>query len=100
MLTVQIGNTHHHNLQQYCLEDLALAWKGGEPESYEEARQVDSKLEPEYAMNEEIESPSKNTLGKKVLHNKWVYRVKEPGGSLRYKASLVVKGSNIGHQFH
>ena len=32
-------------------------------------------------------------VGKKVLHNKWVYRIKnEYDGSKRYKARLVVKG--------
>ena len=32
------------------------------------------------------------TVGKKVLHNKWVYRIKnEHDGSKRYKARLVVK---------
>ena len=31
-------------------------------------------------------------IGKKVLHNKWVYRIKnEYDGSKRYKARLVVK---------
>ena len=31
-------------------------------------------------------------VGKKVLHNKWVYRIKnEHDGSKRYKARLVVK---------
>ena len=32
-------------------------------------------------------------VGKKALHNKWVYRIKnEHDGSIRYKARLVVKG--------
>ena len=32
-------------------------------------------------------------VGKKVLHKKWVYRIKnEHDGSKRYKARLVVKG--------
>ena len=32
-------------------------------------------------------------VGKKALHNKWVYRIKnEHDGSKRYKARLIVKG--------
>ena len=32
-------------------------------------------------------------VGKKALHNKWVYRIKnEHDGNKRYKAKLVVKG--------
>ena len=32
-------------------------------------------------------------VGKKVLHNKWVYRIKnEHDGSKHYKAKLIVKG--------
>ena len=34
-------------------------------------------------------------VGKKVLHNKWVYRIKnEHNGSKHYKAKLVVKSSS------
>ena len=55
----------------------------------------------ELAMKDEMKSLiSNNTwelaelpVGKKALHNKWVYRVKEePNGSKRHKARLVVKG--------
>ena len=41
--------------------------------------------------------------GKRALHNKWVYRLKEEdGGKKRYKARLVVKGfaENKGIDFH
>jgi len=54
-------------------------------------------------MKKEIKSPQKNKKwsstklpeGKKVLQNRWVYRLKEePDGNKRYKVRLVVKGSN------
>ena len=32
------------------------------------------------------------TVGKKVLHNKWVYRIKNELWCKRYKVRLVVKG--------
>ena len=52
-------------------------------------------------MKDEMESLASNQTwelaelpeGKKALHNKWVYRIKEEhDGSKRYKARLVVKG--------
>ena len=52
-------------------------------------------------MVDEIESLTKNKTwdlmklpkGKKALHNRWIYRIKdEADGSRRYKARLVVKG--------
>jgi len=52
-------------------------------------------------MEDEIKSLQKNKIwsltklleGKKVLQNRWVYRLKEePDGSKQYKAKLVVKG--------
>ncbi|WVZ24135.1 hypothetical protein V8G54_002679 [Vigna mungo] len=55
----------------------------------------------ELAMKDEMKSLMSNQtwelvelpVGKKVLHNKWVYRVKEDhDGSKRYKVQLVVKG--------
>ena len=73
----------------------------GEPECYEEAMQVDESIKWELAMNDEMDSLLSNHTwelanlpkGKKALHNKWVYRIKEePDGSKRYKARLVVKG--------
>ena len=54
-----------------------------------------------HAMKDEMESLMSNQTwelaelppGKKALHNKWVYRIKEEhDGNKRYKERLVVKG--------
>ena len=72
-----------------------------ELEHFAEAMQGDESIKWELAMGDEIKSLQKNkTLsltklleGKKVLQNRWVYRLKEePDGSKRYKARLIVKG--------
>ncbi|RVW20652.1 Retrovirus-related Pol polyprotein from transposon TNT 1-94 [Vitis vinifera] len=84
--------------------------KGGEedkenvnsqPECYDEALQDENSSKWELAMKDEMDSLLGNQtweltelpVGKKALHNKWVYRIKnEHDGSKRYKAKLVVKG--------
>ncbi|RVX10461.1 Retrovirus-related Pol polyprotein from transposon TNT 1-94 [Vitis vinifera] len=74
---------------------------GGEPECYDEALQDESSSKWELTMKDEMDSLLGNQtweltelpVGKKALHNKWVYRIKnEHDGSKRYKARLVVKG--------
>lgn len=78
-----------------------LLTDGGEPEDYDEACQTTDASKWELAMKDEMKSLISNQTwelaklpkGKKALHNKWVYRVKEDhDGSKRYKARLVVKG--------
>ncbi|WVZ16676.1 hypothetical protein V8G54_009658 [Vigna mungo] len=73
----------------------------GEPENYEETCQMTDASKWEFAMKDEMKSLMSNQtwelvelpVGKKALHNKWVYRVKEDHDrSKRYKARLVVKG--------
>jgi hypothetical protein len=63
--------------------------------------QVDTKKKWEKGMKEEMDSLVNNhtwdlvqlPAGKRELHNKWVYKLKEEdGGIKRYKARLVVKG--------
>lgn len=78
-----------------------LLTDAGEPECYDEACQVEDASKWELAMKDEMKSLISNKtwelaelpMGKKALHNKWVYRVKEEhDGSKRYKARLVAKG--------
>ena len=66
----------------------------GEPECYEEAMEVETRKKWEQGMDEEMDSLVRNQtwdlvkfpVGKRVLQNKWVYRLKEEdGGKKRYK---------------
>ncbi|KAE8735455.1 hypothetical protein F3Y22_tig00000340pilonHSYRG00428 [Hibiscus syriacus] len=68
---------------------------------YDEAMQVEDSVKWESSMKDEMDSLMSNQTwelaelppGKKALHNKWIYRIKEEhDGSKRYKARLVVKG--------
>lgn len=72
-----------------------LLTDGGEPECNDEACQTKDAIKWELAMKDEMKSLISNQTwelaelptGKKALHNKWVYRVKEEhNGSKRYKA--------------
>ena len=78
-----------------------LLTDGGEPECYDETLQDENSSKWELAMKDEMDSLlgnqtwelTKLLVGKKALHNKWVYRIKNVhDGSKRYKAKLVVKG--------
>ena len=73
----------------------------GEPECYEEAMQVEIRKKWEQGMDEEMDSLVRNQnwdlvklpAGKRVLQNKWVYRLKEEdGGKIQYKARLIING--------
>ncbi|KAG7547789.1 Reverse transcriptase RNA-dependent DNA polymerase [Arabidopsis suecica] len=73
----------------------------GELECYEEALQVEKSIKRELTREDEMDSQIFNHtwnltelhVEKKVLHNKWIYRIKEKqDGSKRYKARRVVKG--------
>ena len=78
-----------------------LLTDGGAPECYDETLQDENSSKWELAMKDEMDSLLENPtweltelpVGKKALHNKWVYRIKnEHDGNKRYKAKLVVKG--------
>ena len=78
-----------------------LLTDASEPEYYDEVVQVDTKIQWESAMKDEMDSLLKNKTwdlwklpaSKKALQNKWVYRLKEEeGGKKIFKAKLVIKG--------
>ena len=78
-----------------------LLTDGDEPECYDEALQDDNSSKQELVMKDQMDSLLGNQtqelielpVGKKALHNKWVYRIKNKhDGSKHYKARLVVKG--------
>ena len=75
--------------------------KEGEPKSFQEVQFHKDKQSWLKAMHEEMNSLNKNKTydlvelpkGKKVLKNKWVFKLKKDGDKLvKYKARLVVKG--------
>ncbi|KAE8706762.1 Retrovirus-related Pol polyprotein from transposon TNT 1-94 [Hibiscus syriacus] len=83
-----------------------LLTDNGEPECYDEAMQVEDSVKWESSMKDEMDSLLSNQTwelaelppGKKTLHNKWIYRIKEEhDGSKRYKARLVVKAAENLH---
>jgi transposase InsO family protein len=83
-----------------------LLTDNGEPESYAEASHSQEVRKWRVAMDDEMSSLMTNNTwelvelprGKRALHNKWVYRIKEEAdGSKRYKARLVVKGFQQKH---
>ncbi|KAL8106789.1 hypothetical protein AgCh_023527 [Apium graveolens] len=84
--------------QRYSPSAYYLLTEEGEPQCYSEALQVNDSVPWKSAMDEEMSSLEKNETwsltelpaGKKALHNKWVFRIKEEhDGSKRYKASIV-----------
>ncbi|MCO5553017.1 hypothetical protein L7F22_006537 [Adiantum nelumboides] len=86
---------------QKGLFQLPLISDFGEPESYEEAIQHESKEEWTKSMQVEMDSLHHNQTwelvewlkDKRAFQNKWVYKLKEDeGGKKRYKSRLVVKG--------
>ena len=71
-----------------------------ELECFEEAMQVETRKKWEQGMNEEMDSLVRDhswdlvefPIGKRTLHNKQVYILKEGGGKKQYKDRLVVNG--------
>ena len=72
----------------------------GEPESYQEAIEHVKKCDWKKAMEEEMNSLVENytydlvklSKERKILKNMWVFKLKNDGKNLSYKACHVVKG--------
>ncbi|CAM8972007.1 unnamed protein product [Rhodiola kirilowii] len=87
---------------KYPSHQFVLLSDGGEPEYFQEALDDSNKDKWLEAMQEEMRSLRKNETyslvekpkGKRILKNKWIYKIKHEHGNPqpRYKARLVVKG--------
>lgn len=85
---------------KYTNSDYIRLTENGEPENFEKVQNHKKKAKRIEAMTEEVDSLMKNDTcdlvelpkGKRVLKNKWVYRLKNDGEEARFKARLVVKG--------
>ena len=65
----------------------------GEPLTYKEAKACEHINKWELSMHEEIKAlHANNTKGRKVIPNKWVYKIKIGHNKPKYKARLVAKG--------
>ena len=102
VVEVRISSRNIRPPQRYSpILNYLLLTDGGESECYDEALKDENSTNWELAMKDEMDSLLGNQtweltelpVGKKTLHNKWVYRIKnEHDDSKRYKARLVVKG--------
>ena len=88
---------------RYPISEYTMITKEREPKSFQEIQSHKDKQSWLKAMHEEMNSLNNNKTydlvelpkGKKVLKNKWMFKLKKDGDKLvKYKARLVVKGFN------
>ena len=98
---VRRSTREHHPSTKYPTSEYTMITKDREPESFQEVQSYKDKQNWLKAMHEEMNSLNKNKTydlvelpkGKRVLRNKWVFKLKKDGDKLvKYKARLVVKG--------
>ena len=89
-----------HSVSKISESEYILLTDEGEPQSFSEAETHADKDRWVQAMQEEMDSLQKNQTyelvklpkGMKALKNKWVFKLKNDGKQVKYKARLVVKG--------
>ena len=100
---VRRSTREHHPSTRYPTSNYTMITKEGEPKSFQEVQFHKDKQSWLKAMHEEMNSLNKNKTydlvelpkGKKVLKNKWVFKLKKDGDKLvKYNVRLVVKGFN------
>ena len=98
---VRRSTRKRHPSTRYSISEYTIITKEGELESFQEVQSYKDKQSWLKAMHEEMNSLNKNKTynlvefpkGKKVLRNKWVFKLTKDGDKLvKYKARLVVKG--------
>ena len=100
---VKRSTIKRHPSTRYLTFEYTMLAKEGEPKSFQEVQFHKDKQSWLKAMHEEMNSLNKNKTydlvelpkGKKVLKNKWVFKLKKDGDKLvKYNVRLVVKGFN------
>ena len=98
---VRRSTREHRPSTRYLTSEYTMITEEGELESFQEVQSHEDKQSWLKVMHEEMNSLNKNKTydlvelpkGKKVLRNKWMFKLKKDGDKLvRYKARLVVKG--------
>ena len=92
---VRRSTRERHPSTKYLTFEYTMITKEGEPESFQEVQSHKDKQSWLKAMHEEMNSLNKNKTynlvelpkGKRVLRNKWVFKLKKDGDKLvKYKA--------------
>ena len=98
---VRRSTRERHPTTRYPTSEYTMITEEKELESFQKVQSHKDKQSWLKAMHEEMNSLNKNKTydlvelpkGKKVLKNKWVFKLKKDGDKLvKYKARLVVKG--------
>ena len=101
---VRRSTREHRPSTRYPTSEYTMITKEGEPKNFQEVQSHKDKQSWLKGMHKEMNSLNKNKTydlvefpkGKKLLKNKWVFKIKKDGDKLvKYKPRLVVKGLTL-----